>query len=191
MSTSEKSEVLASDNLPDQVFADLVEVVVEILTSTSTTDELVTKVKEFAQSHEDASARVINASFRGWLTFFRNAQRTGMSVKAIFEELMRIGFSKGKAQYVAKKFKANEQALTRTLIGNTFAINEIVDMQWKFGVTAGSSEFKQTGDSFLQLKLILQRGTTREEAYMELSLPQFYAFLKEMETAKSCLESLS
>ena len=33
-------------------------------------------------------------------------------------------------------------------------------------MTAGSSEFKSTNDSFLQLKLVLQRGTQREEAFV-------------------------
>eukprot|EP00043_Microstomoeca_roanoka_P025898 m.10226 g.10226 ORF g.10226 m.10226 type:complete len:188 (-) comp5951_c0_seq1:112-675(-) len=186
----DKTELLASDKLPDQTFADLIDSVVEILTTTSTTDELVAKIDAFAETH-DVNKKVAQASFRGWLSYFRHAQRTNTNVKTFFDELMRIGFAKGKAQYVAKKFKANEQALTRTLIGNTFVINEIVDMQWKFGVTAGSSEFRHTGESFLQLKLILQRGTQREEAYIELSLPQFYDFLKQMETAKSCLEALS
>ena len=78
-------------------------------------------------------------------------------------------------------------------------------------VIAGSSEFKQSGSTFLQLKLTLNKGHGNEDVYMgtmphggraccnlilvvlavELSLPQFYDFLKAMEAAKASLEYLS
>ena len=52
---------------------------------------MVGKVNEFVEEHEDASAKAIRASFRGWLSFFRNAQRSSMNPKAIFDELMAVG----------------------------------------------------------------------------------------------------
>lgn len=71
-------------------------------------------------------------------------------------------------------------------------INQLVDMEWKFGVTAASSELKKVGNSFLQLKLVVNKGNEQtEEIFMELSLPQFYTFLHEMEKAKANLDLLS
>ena len=58
-------------------------------------------------------------------------------------------------------------------------------------VTAGSSEFRQAAESVLQLKLTLNKGAHTEDVFMELSLPDFYDFLSEMEKAKSSLEFLS
>lgn len=65
-------------------------------------------------------------------------------------------------------------------------------MEWKFGVTAGTSDKNQVGHSFLQLKLIIDKGNNETEAVcMELTLPQFYSFLHEMEKARADLELLS
>lgn len=64
-----------------------------------------------------------------------------------------------------------------------------------FAVTSSNEELKTVGSSFLQLKMILksdgssQGGT--EAVNMELTLPQFYSFLHEMESARSSLELFS
>ncbi len=34
-------------------------------------------------------------------------------------------------------------------------VNRVVDMDWRFGVTAASSELAQAGSTFLQLKLVV------------------------------------
>ncbi|XP_077862236.1 COMM domain-containing protein 7-like [Saccoglossus kowalevskii] len=70
-------------------------------------------------------------------------------------------------------------------------INQLVDMEWKFGVTAANSEINKVGNTFLQLKLVVNKGNRTENVYMELTLPQFYSFLHEMEKAKSSLEYFS
>lgn len=78
------------------------------------------------------------------------------------------------------------------MVCQTFMINKLVDMEWKFGVTAASSEIKKLGNSFLQLKLVVSKGNdTTEDIFMEMSLPQFYTFLHEMERAKTNLDLLA
>ena len=74
--------------------------------------------------------------------------------------------------------------------GQTVRMNELVDMQWKFGVTASSDDAAQIGSTFLQLKLVLNKGSGLESHYMELTLPQFYGFLQEMEKAKQVIDFL-
>ncbi len=51
-------------------------------------------------------------------------------------------------------------------------------------VTAANDEVSQVGKVFLQLKLVVDRAGTRETVPMELTLPQFYAFLHEMQKAQ-------
>ena len=77
-------------------------------------------------------------------------------------------------------------------------------------VTAADSDMDKVGNSFLQLKMVLNKGSGTEEVFMgksmyglniiiytiffvcvELTLPQFYSFLHEMEKAKASLEYLS
>jgi hypothetical protein len=51
---------------------------------------------------------------------------------------------------------------------------------------------KKVGNTYLQLKLVLDKGVNKaEEIFMELTLPQFYSFLHEMEKAKASLEYLT
>lgn len=37
-------------------------------------------------------------------------------------------------------------------------VNNLVDMEWKFGVTASTDELRQVGSTFLQLKLTIDKG---------------------------------
>ncbi len=73
-------------------------------------------------------------------------------------------------------------------------------------MTAADSDMKKVGNTFLQLKLVLDKGVGTEEVFMgkflytadlvnslkffftELTLPQFYSFLHQMEKAKASLE---
>uniref|UniRef100_A0A8C4DPY2 COMM domain containing 7 n=1 Tax=Dicentrarchus labrax TaxID=13489 RepID=A0A8C4DPY2_DICLA len=58
-------------------------------------------------------------------------------------------------------------------------------------VTVGTSEVQKVGNIFLQLKLVVRKGNSTENVYMELTLPQFYNFLHEMERAKASMECFS
>ena len=97
-------------------------------------------------------------------------------------------------------------SLSRLAAGQSLTVNQLVDMEWRFGVTAADSDMKKVGNTFLQLKLVLDKGVGTEEVFMgkfynynwlgevfiflftELTLPQFYSFLHQMEKAKASLE---
>ncbi|KAJ6655863.1 hypothetical protein lerEdw1_004633 [Lerista edwardsae] len=101
------------------------------------------------------------------------------------------GLSEEKASYFEEQWKENSPTLSRLAVGQTLIVNQLIDMEWKFGVTAGSSELKKVGSIFLQLKLMVKSGNQIEPVYIELTLPQFYSFLHEMERVKTSLECLS
>lgn len=65
---------------------------------------------------------------------------------------------------------------------------KVVDVDWKFGVTAASSEKNQVGKTFLQMKITVDSGNGLKNIHMEMSLPQFYAFLHELEKAATSLQ---
>jgi COMM domain containing 7 len=105
--------------------------------------------------------------------------------------------------------------LTRAAINSSLMVNQLVDMDWKFGVTVSSDEIDQVlqfalsclptavilcflclshqiGSTFLQLKFVVDRGSgVLQHRTVELTLPQFYDFLSEMEKAKTYVEFLS
>ena len=72
-------------------------------------------------------------------------------------------------------------------------MDRLVDMEWRFGVTASTSELKSVGATFLQLKLMLEKrdGSGTEAVHMELTLPQFYEFLAKMEKCQAYLDYLA
>jgi len=50
----------------------------------------------------------------------------------------------------------------------------------------------QVGSTFLHLKLVIDLGSgKREDIFMELTLPQFYEFMADMEKAKTMVDFLS
>ncbi|KAM4830699.1 COMM domain-containing protein 7 isoform X3 [Urocitellus parryii] len=57
-------------------------------------------------------------------------------------------------------------------------------------LTLGLSEEKATYFSE-KLKLVVKKGNQTENVYLELTLPQFYSFLHEMERARTSMECLS
>uniref|UniRef100_A0A671Z1J1 COMM domain containing 7 n=1 Tax=Sparus aurata TaxID=8175 RepID=A0A671Z1J1_SPAAU len=89
------------------------------------------------------------------------------------------------------EFSHHYAALSRLAVRQTLMVNQLVDMEWKFGVTVGTSEVQKVGNIFLQLKLVVRKGNSTENVYMELTLPQFYNFLHEMERAKASMECFS
>ena len=65
-------------------------------------------------------------------------------------------------------------------------------MEWRFGVTAATSEMTEAGQSYLHLKLKVDKGGGQvDDVLMEVSLPQFYALMHEMEKAKAAFQMLS
>ncbi|XP_072735461.1 COMM domain-containing protein 7 isoform X3 [Ciconia boyciana] len=119
------------------------------------------------------------------------ALKRNLSSEQVRADFIALGLSEEKASYFAEQWKVNSPTLTRLAVGQTLMINQLIDMEWKFGVTAGSSELEKVGSIFLQLKLVIKKGTQMENVYIELTLPQFYSFLHEMERVKTSLESFS
>lgn len=69
--------------------------------------------------------------------------------------------------------------------------SKIVDVDWKFGVTASTSEEDKVGTSYLHLKITTESSNKQlNHVYLEMSLPQFYSFLHELEKAKASLDFL-
>nr|XP_012420696.1 PREDICTED: COMM domain-containing protein 7 isoform X1 [Odobenus rosmarus divergens] len=76
------------------------------------------------------------------------------------------GLSEEKATYFSEKWKQSAPTLARWAIGQTLMINQLIDMEWKFGVTSGSSELEKVGSIFLQLKLVVKKGNQTENLYI-------------------------
>lgn len=111
------------------------------------------------------------------------------------EDLIHLGLSEEKADWVCAQWKGNLVAMSRVAAGQTLTVNQLVDMEWRFGgtcsvlitismelvalslspaVTATNSDMKKVGNTFLQLKLVLDKGTGTEDVFMGESFPSSF-----------------
>ena len=66
------------------------------------------------------------------------------------------GLSSEKSESAAQLWRGHFVALSRSMVDQSVLVNRVVDMDWRFGVTAASSELAQAGSTFLQLKLVVR-----------------------------------
>ncbi|XP_024879384.1 COMM domain-containing protein 7-like [Temnothorax curvispinosus] len=69
-------------------------------------------------------------------------------------------------------------------------ISKILDISWRFGVTAASNDSNNVAKSFLQLKLCLDDDGKIKNVFIEMTIGQFYKFLHDLEKAKCNLDLL-
>uniref|UniRef100_A0A8C5PUU1 COMM domain containing 7 n=1 Tax=Leptobrachium leishanense TaxID=445787 RepID=A0A8C5PUU1_9ANUR len=122
------------------------------------------------------------------LLVLNGALKRSVSAEQLRADFLALGLDEDRAGRFADEWSCDASALTQLKVGRTLSINQLVDMEWKFGVTAASSELEKAGSIFLQLKMVVKKGHRTEPVYVELTLPQFYSFLHEMERAKCSLE---
>uniref|UniRef100_A0A803JZ80 COMM domain-containing protein n=1 Tax=Xenopus tropicalis TaxID=8364 RepID=A0A803JZ80_XENTR len=120
-----------------------------------------------------------------------DALKRNVSAEQLRNDLIGLGLDEEKASYFEYQWGTDLSLLSWMAAERTLLINQLVDMEWKFGVTAASSETDKSGSIFLQLKMMVRRGSVTEPIYVELTLPQFYSFLHEIERAKNSLECFS
>ncbi|XP_044311691.1 COMM domain-containing protein 7 [Varanus komodoensis] len=173
-----------------QQFSALTEVLFQFLREPKEVERFLAQLSDFATANK-MSLGPLKSIVRSLLLVPNGALKRTLSAEQVRADLIALGLSEAKAGCFEKQWKENAPALSRLAVGQTLVINQLADMEWRFGVTAASSELGKVGGVFLQLKLVVKKGSRVEPVYMELTLPQFYSFLHEMERAKTSLESLS
>ncbi|XP_006030589.1 COMM domain-containing protein 7 isoform X4 [Alligator sinensis] len=173
-----------------QQFSALTEVLFRFLTEPKEVERFLTQLSEFAATNKISLGPLKNI-VKSLLLVPNGALKRNLSSEEVKADFIALGLSEEKASYFAEQWKLNSPTLTSLAVGQTLMINQLIDMEWKFGVTAGSSELEKVGSIFLQLKLVVKKGNHTEPVYVELTLPQFYSFLHEMERVKTSLECFS
>eukprot|EP01120_Amphizonella_sp_Union-15-10_P011787 TRINITY_DN5099_c0_g1_i1.p1 TRINITY_DN5099_c0_g1~~TRINITY_DN5099_c0_g1_i1.p1 ORF type:complete len:201 (+),score=38.18 TRINITY_DN5099_c0_g1_i1:94-696(+) len=151
-------------------------------------EKLFENIRTFAQEQKINHQILKNAS-RGLLIFFRESLKANSSPVQVRGDLLAFGLDDEKSDLIAKKWKSNFLSISSSVVGNTLMVNQLVDLEWRFGVTTSNKDVYKVGTTFLQLKLVLDKGDNKTFTEpLELSLPQFYQFLSEMEKAKASLD---
>jgi hypothetical protein len=173
-----------------QVFKEFFELIFTFLIKPNQASRMMSRVETFGEEI-GVNPTALQGLIRSWMTFLRTAQKNNSTPKAVLDEVKSIGLAEDKAKYVAKLYKKNVVALSRAVVGRTLQVNHLTDMEWRFGVVSGSSELRKAGSTFLQMKMTVNNGAESEDVWTELTLPQFFEFMKEMHKAKASLDLLS
>lgn len=184
------AEIQALNKLNDEQFRELAQVLLTFLVEPGKAAWLMEQVEAFSSQHGVGLASLKNI-VKSWLNVLRNCLKLNLTSSQVTEDLITLGLAEDRASFFQQQWESNQVNMSKGILSNTLMVNRLIDMDWKFGVTAASSELNKLGSTFLQVKLVLDKGYTTEEVHMELSLSQFYSFLHEMEKAKATLDYLS
>jgi hypothetical protein len=69
------------------------------------------------------------------------------------------------------------------------SLSRLVDLQWRWVLAASSDELSRLGESRVQLRFVVDRDGARVAETAELSPPQFFDFLAQLERAKAHVDA--
>lgn len=184
------TDITNFNKLNDEQTKALVSSVVSFLQSPQAHD-VAGDAEELARS-QGLPPQQVKGAARGLLVILRGAVRHSVGKERLVQELQLMGLSAAHAKRVGSAWGVTAASLTEVASAGTFLMNELVDMQWKFIVSASSSEVDRIGSPAVQLSLVLDvGGGTHSTVVVELTLPQFYDFLADMEKAQAYVQTLS
>ncbi|XP_062963980.1 COMM domain-containing protein 7 isoform X2 [Cynocephalus volans] len=146
-------------------FSALTEVLFHFLTEPKEVERFLAQLSEFATTNQ-ISLGPLRSIVKSLLLVPNGALKKGLTAEQVRADFITLGLSEEKATYFSEKWKQNAPTLARWAIGQTLMINQLIDMEWKFGVTSGSSELEKVGSIFLQLKLVVKKGSQTENVYI-------------------------
>ncbi|CAD7669501.1 unnamed protein product [Nyctereutes procyonoides] len=166
------------NQLGAQQFSALTEVLFHFLTAPKEVERFLAQLSEFATTNQ-ISLGPLRSIVKSLLLVPNGALKKSLTADQVRADFITLGLSEEKATYFSEKWKQNAPTLARWAIGQTLMINQLIDMEWKFGVTSGSSELEKVGSIFLQLKLVVKKGNQTENVYIgesEFPLEPFHFF---------------
>lgn len=160
---------------------------VDFLQSKHTAASLMALVDALGEA-EQINTAVLREIVRAALAVLRGSVRANSSPTYLQADLQALGVDAPRAAAVAALWKAALGDIKRAAVGHTLLVNELVDLEWSFGVTAANSELDKVADCYLHLALTLADGAApghTRRVPMELTLPQFYSLVAELEKARA------
>jgi COMM domain len=90
---------------------------------------------------------------------------------------------------IGEMWEEQKLGVCKVLINQMGSAFNLLDLEWKFGVTVGNKLIDSKGECFVQIKLVVQDPEMKiNEIFMELTPVQFYDLYGELEKIKSIME---
>ncbi len=90
---------------------------------------------------------------------------------------------------IVQVWTLNGPAISKHLLTKIVTQNQLLDLEWCFGVTSSCDDCDNVGKTFLQLKLVVgEHGFSSRSLFIELSLESFYQLLASLEKCKQFVD---
>ena len=166
----------------------LTDIVLSFLISPVSFD-IQTQLNTFAEETPLINAAIIKSSTRGLILFYQECMKEGMTVSQIHARCIELVLDVVLSEAIVETWNKKTVKVAASLVSRTIKANKLIDMDWSFGVTAGSSDALQVGKTYLQLRLTIDEQSHGIRVYFfELSVEQFYSFLASIEAAKQYVD---
>ncbi|XP_068230370.1 COMM domain-containing protein 7-like isoform X1 [Palaemon carinicauda] len=142
------------------------------------------------QNHESKKDEAITGA-EALCSIFESTIQEGTTQEELEKELLTCGLQIHKVNLLTSQLDLLKDSIAKNeLNGNSK--EELIDLQWKFGVVAGSSIKEETGRTFVQVKLLSRssEGSVSSQ-HIEMSLEKFYDFLHQLEKAKASFDYIN
>ena len=123
------------------------------------------------------------------ILFFKFAGKKVLSRGKLEDDLNKLGFDEAVIERIGELWDEQKIGVCKVLISQMGSSYNLLDLEWKFGVTVGNKLVDSKGESFIQVKLVVQDPELKiNEIFMELSPIQFYELYGELEKIKSIMD---
>ena len=115
--------------------------------------------------------------------------KSGLSSTQLNERCLSMKLNDVVSERLVNTWNTNSVQIKSSLLAHTISTNRLLDIDWNFGVTFGSSDDQNVGKTYLQLKLVIDEGINGVRThFIELSIDQFYQLLATLESCKEYLD---
>uniref|UniRef100_A0A8C8MFY3 COMM domain-containing protein n=1 Tax=Oncorhynchus tshawytscha TaxID=74940 RepID=A0A8C8MFY3_ONCTS len=170
---SVSNDFLNINKFNEQQFTSLTEIVFNFLLEPKETTRLLQQLSEFAEEN-GMSAGPLRNRMKSFMLLPYGALKKNLTAD--------------QAAHFSQQWSSHYPVLSRLAVGQTLMVNQLVDMEWKFG---GKTNNLRIEVPLRMLTLVIRKGNSTENVYMELTLPRFYNYLHEMERAKASMDCFS
>mmetsp|Transcript_7769 Transcript_7769/g.12548 ORF Transcript_7769/g.12548 Transcript_7769/m.12548 type:complete len:295 (-) Transcript_7769:239-1123(-) len=152
------------------------------------TEYLLSQLGEVATS-TGVGFKPLQSCIRAILVILRFSLQHMSTPSELEQQFIKLGVGPSCATIFRDLWEKKSMSLFRSLSHNVFNVNQLVDIDWKFGFTIATDKVENMSVAFLQLFLTIAKGDgVTERVNVELTLAQFYQFLAAMKDAKTHLD---
>jgi hypothetical protein len=138
-----------------------------------------------------AKPKAVRAGIRALVVVVQGANRHSLGPASLKEDLTALGLDAERCGAVGAEWEREGPSLIQVATDRAVKANSLVDAEWRFGVTVSTDEVGKVGSTFLQMRLLTTPGGGGggrgglEAHHLELTIPQFYDLLSQLEKAQS------